>query len=103
LSDELRAEHLSDGTVMKWAERGHASRFEHRKGTRWQTLVDLAGDAISLCGRSTREYWRERILSLDRRIVGDLFASAPGMTETAHRFTVELVKVNRGRLLDVLA
>ncbi|WP_235746487.1 hypothetical protein, partial [Mycobacterium tuberculosis] len=103
LSDELRAEHLRDGTVMKWAERGHASRFEHRKGTRWQTLVDLAGDAIRLCGPSTREYWRERILSLERRTVEDLFASAPGMTETAHRFTVELVKINRERLLDVLA
>ncbi len=102
LSDQRRAEHLRDGTVMKWAEHGYASRFEHRKGTRWQTLVELAGHAIGLCGPSTRQYWCERILSVEAESVEDLFAAAPGMTETAYRFTVELVKVNRGRLLDVL-
>jgi hypothetical protein len=57
---------------------------------------------MSLCASSTSQYWRERILSLESQTVGDLLAAAPGTTETTHRFTVELVKVNRGRLLDVL-
>ncbi|MDT5355114.1 MAG: hypothetical protein QOJ56_3646 [Mycobacterium sp.] len=102
LTDETRAQHLHDGTVPRWASRGKAYRFEHRVGSRWQTLVDLAASAISVCGPTTRGFWRERIMSVDSDSVMRLAAAAPEMSEIARGFTVELIMVNRGRLLDVL-
>ena len=71
-------------------------------GTQWQTLVDLAESAIELSGPGTREYWRERILSVKSGSVEALVAAAPELSEITRCFTVELVMVNRGRLLDVL-
>lgn len=102
LTDETRAQHLRDGTVPRWAGRGKAYRFEHRVGSRWLTLVDLAASAISVCGPTTRGFWRERIMSVDSDSVMELVAAAPQLSETARSFTVELIMVNRGRLLDVL-
>jgi hypothetical protein len=102
LTDRDRANHLRDGTVPRWASRGKAYRFEHRVGSRWQTLVDLAASAISVCGPTTRGFWHERIMSVDSDSVVSLVAAAPEMSEIVRRFTVELIMVNRGRLLDVL-
>jgi hypothetical protein len=102
LTDRDRAKHLRDGTVPRWASRGKAYRFEHRVGSRWQTLVNLAASAISVCGPATRGFWRERIMSVDSDSVVSLVAAAPEMSEIVRRFTVELIMVNRGRLLDVI-
>lgn len=102
LTDEMCAQHLHDGTVLRWASRGKAFRFEHRGGSRWQTLVDLAASAISVCEQTTRGFWRERIMSVESDLVMSLVAAAPDMSQIARDFTVELIMVNRGRLLDVL-
>jgi hypothetical protein len=102
LTDEMCAQHLRNGTVLRWASRGKASRFEHRGRSRWQTLVELAASAISVCGPTTRGFWRERIMSVESDSVGSLVAAAPDMSQIARDFTVELIMVNRGRLLDVL-
>ena len=72
LTETVRAQHLREGTIADWANHGNARRFEHRRGTRWQTLVDLAGAAIALCEPNTRDYWRERILSVESDSVVDL-------------------------------
>lgn len=103
LTDKNRVDHLRDGTVPRWASRGKAYRFEHRAGSRWRTLVDLAASAISMCKPATRDYWRVRITSIDSDAVMGLVAAAPGVSEVTCRFTTELVMVNRGRLLDVLS
>jgi hypothetical protein len=102
LTDETCAQHLHDGTVQRWASRGKAYRFEHRVGSRWQTLVELAHSAATLCESMTREHWRERIMSVDSDSVMNLVVAAPDMSEIARDFTVELIMVNRGRILDVL-
>lgn len=102
LNDETCAQHLRDGTIPRWASKGKAYRFEHRPGDRWQTLVDLAASATSLCGPATRGFWRERIMSVDSASVLSMVAAAPDLSETARHFTVELIMVNRGRLLDAL-
>jgi hypothetical protein len=57
---------------------------------------------VALRGSGIREHWRGRMLSLESGAVEDLLAAAPGVTEIARRSTVELIMVNRGRLLDVL-
>ncbi|WKG04201.1 hypothetical protein [Mycolicibacterium sp. HK-90] len=105
LTDEKRGELLAgaNGTIAGWALRGRARRFEHRAGTRWQTLVDLAGAAAALCPSETRDFWRDRIMSVECDSVDDVVAAAPDLSDVARRFTVELVMVNRGRLLDVLS
>ncbi|VAZ63164.1 hypothetical protein [Mycobacterium kansasii] len=103
LTDETRAQHLRDGTVPRWASRGKAYRFEHGRGTRWQTLVELAHSATALCESTTRDYWRERIMAVDTDSVARVVAAAPAMSEIARRFTVEFIMINRGRLLDVLS
>ncbi|WP_262490831.1 hypothetical protein [Mycobacterium simiae] len=102
LTDTARAQHLHGGTIADWARYGYAGRFEHRLGTRWQTLVELAGSAVALCEPSTRDYRRERILAVESKSVRDLVSAAPGLSDLTRRFIVELVMISRGRLLDVL-
>lgn len=102
LSDTARAEHLRDDTVADWVKRGHAFRFEHPRGTRWQTLVDLAASAVALCAEGTRAHWTERILSVDADSVADVVTAAAGLSDVTQQFTIKLVMANRGRLLDVL-
>ncbi|MUL76463.1 hypothetical protein FZI94_10420 [Mycobacterium sp. CBMA226] len=105
LTDTKRAELLSgeNGGIAGWALKGRARRFEHRVGTPWRTLVDLASDAVALCSPETRDHWRDRLMSVECGSVDDVVASAPDLSDIARRFTVELVMVNRGRLLDVLS
>jgi len=90
-------------TVAGWASRARARRFERRAGEECQTLVDLAKSAIDLCSAETRKHWCNQILSVQCDSVEEMVAAAPDLTDIAHRFTVEMVMVNRGRLLDVLS
>jgi hypothetical protein len=57
LSDSARGQHLCDRTIARWAARGQARRFDHRRGDPWQSLVDLAKAALVLCPDRTREHW----------------------------------------------
>jgi hypothetical protein len=105
LSDQKREEFLTGSrgrSVAEWACKARATRFERSKGQSCQTLLELAQSALDLCPTETREYWRHRVLSVECGSVSDVVAAAPDLTDIARRFTVELVMVNRGRLLDVL-
>jgi hypothetical protein len=102
LSDEQREMHIRDGTVDAWARGGKARRFDHRAGSRWRTLVGLAGAALGSCPAPTREHWLGRVLSVDRASVGAVVAAAPDLSDVTRRFIAELVMINRRRLLDVL-
>jgi hypothetical protein len=105
LTDDKR-EHLLNGdegrTVADWAHSGRARRFQHRSGTTTQTLVDLAGSAVALCSHKTREFWRNRVSSVECASVNSVVDAAPNLSAVTRKFVVELVMVNRGRLLDVL-
>lgn len=102
LSKEDAAQHLRDGSVGRWACRGRARRFEHFRGTPWQSLVALAGDASRLCRDEVRTYWRGRVLSVDRDSVREIVSLAPDVADVALEFVIELVMVNRERLLNEL-
>lgn len=102
LKDAERADHLRNHTVESWAKKGRASRFEHRPGDRWHTLVDLALSAVELCPDSTRAHWRSMLLSVDAGVVGQVVDAAPDVSEIGAEFTIRLLMVNRERLLDVL-
>jgi hypothetical protein len=103
LSEESIAQHLRDGSVARWASQGKARRFEHARSTPWQSLVALAGDASRLCRDEVGTFWRDRVLSVDRDSVIEVISPAPGVPDVALEFVVELVMVNRGRLLDELS
>jgi hypothetical protein len=97
------AEHLRAASVARWASQGKASRFEHVRGTPWQSLVTLAGTATRLCTDDVRTYWQDRARSVSDRSVADIVGAAPALPGTTRRFLVELVLANRRRLLDELS
>lgn len=103
LSEAECAEHLLAGTVGRWASQGKASRFEHVRGTPWQSLVTLAVKAMRLCGHQVLSYWREQVLSVDRASLVAVIGAAPTLSDIAYEFIVELVLANRRRLLDELS
>ncbi len=57
LTEEARVRRVEGGTLAAWARSGRARRFEHRRGVRRQTLVELAASAMGLCAPSTRAHW----------------------------------------------
>jgi hypothetical protein len=102
LSDEERQRRMTDGTVPNWAHRGVARQFEHQRGQRNQTLVDLARSASELCGPDVRKYWLQAVLSVQSDVVGSILARAPGLSDVTRSFTREVIMINRDRLFDAL-
>lgn len=102
LSDDERQRRMSDGTVASWARRGSARQFEHQRGQRNQSLVDLARSASELCGPDVRKYWRQAVLSVQSDVVGSILARAPGLSGVTRSFTREVIMINRSRLFDAL-
>lgn len=94
--------HLQAGSVARWAGRGQARRFEHVKGTRWQTLVTLAASAARLCDQDVRAHWQDQTQLVREAEVTQIVDSAPRLAETTREFLIELVMTNRERLLDEL-
>jgi hypothetical protein len=102
LSDEERERRLSEGTVTSWTRRGAARQFEHRRGQRRQSLVELACSAVEQCPVRVRQHWLGAILSVQSDVVEALLVAAPGLSETTRLFTREVIMINRRRLLDAL-
>jgi hypothetical protein len=102
LTEEARVKHVYEGTVANWALGGRANKFEHSRGSRPQSLVELAALAVTLCPPDTGTHWRHRIVSVDADSIDHLVGSAPELSIETRRFIAELVMINRGRLLDVL-
>jgi HipA-like C-terminal domain len=102
LSDEERLRRLSEGMVESWARRGAARQFEHRRGERRQSLVELACSAVAQCAVGVRQHWLDAVLSVESGVVGALLDAAPGLSDTTWQFTKEVIMINRERLLDAL-
>jgi hypothetical protein len=102
LTEEARAKHANQGTVADWALGGRANKFEHSRGTRPQSLVDLAASAVTLCPPHTGTHWRDQIMSVDADSIDDLVGSAPGLSIATRRFIAELVMINRERFDTIL-
>jgi hypothetical protein len=100
LGDVERERRVADGSVMAWAEKGTAYKFEHDVGTRPPTLVSHAVLALSLAVPEARDYWLDRVTDLRSDSVDDILASIVGMSEPAATFASQLVVINKGRLLN---
>ncbi|MCI1747342.1 MAG: hypothetical protein LKI24_04065 [Acidipropionibacterium sp.] len=87
--------------VIRWAERGTAHRFEHRRSA--PTLVEVAVRGLDMCPPATAVWWRSRLHDLDLSAVVERVSSGvPGMSELAGRFIIEMLNVNVRRLRDAL-
>jgi hypothetical protein len=102
LSDEERQRRMTDGTVVNWARHGLARQFEHQRGQRNQTLVELARSAAALCGSDVRRYWLQAVLSVQSDVVRSILARAPGLSDVTRNFTREVIMINRNRLFNAL-
>lgn len=87
--------------VARWAKRGTAWRFEHRRPA--PTLVEVAVRGLEMCRPATAVWWRSRLHDLDLSAVVERVSSGvPGMSELAGRFITELLNMNVRRLRDAL-
>jgi hypothetical protein len=100
LSDDARTARLKDkrGTE-KYAEKGLARRFD---GDRTSTLVDVAIRALRHCSPQGR---RRISVVLDSIAIADfdnLVDRHGPVSEPTRRFTAEVLKINRRRILDAI-
>lgn len=99
--DDYRQRLLETGAVGTFAGRGLAQRFEAGSGGEVPTLVEHAADALRRAGETPRRHWLERVQALRSEDVEGICESVPELSDISRRFIVELVTINRGRLLDV--
>ena len=102
LFDDRREQLLSSSMVKHWAERGRAHRFEHDPRlppSEVATLVTTAHHALDLAGERARRHWTERLRTLDWTEVEDVVMRTPGLSDVTATFILELLVINRRRLL----
>jgi hypothetical protein len=103
LTDARRGSCLSrPGGMSGFARRGRAQRFEHdpdAPASSVATLVDLAREAMSLAGRSAEQGLLDRLASTEHSEVALVVTRVPGLSEPTARFILELLDINRRRLL----
>lgn len=89
--------------MRAFAERGRAARFEHdprRLPREVPTLVTLARRSLDLAGPEARRHWITRMRAVEQAVVEDVVHRTPNLSDTGARFVVELLDINRRRLLD---
>ena len=99
LQDEKRLLELARGGVAAWAGRARAQRFDQLTDGR-STLVQLAHDACRRAGEVAGARWLSSLDDLDEESFEDLLLRVPGLSDPARRFTLQLLAINRRRLLD---
>lgn len=64
------------------------------------TLVHLAKDALSMTDPQVSAYWRDRVAQLPADSWEPLADEVPVLSVPSRTFIVELLEVNRRRVLD---
>lgn len=101
LMDDRRSALLDGQQLGRWAERGRGNRFEHdpsRPRSEVPSLVDIAHRALALIGHEDGR-WLELLRGVDGAAVEEVVRSTPKLSDPARRFVVELLDLNRRRLL----
>ncbi len=97
-SDSHRDQLVDDPALLAaWAARGKSHHFAGRP-----QLVDLAVEALLLADSSAAAYWVERLASVEPTSIERLVSAVPSsvMSDAACRFVLQLLQVNRRRMLD---
>lgn len=97
-TDEKRARCLKERTLLeRWAERGKSHHFAGQPD-----LVSLACDAMAISSGDSASYWRVAVENVSTEMVRDIVERVPEsvMSAVTRSFVIELVTLNRRRLLD---
>ncbi|RJQ88581.1 hypothetical protein [Amycolatopsis panacis] len=100
LRDADREQKLRGGRVVHWVKRGTAWRFEHSTPPGPVTLVALAAEGLRMAGPATRGYWMDRLHNVDTNLLVNVVSRIPGMSDPARTFAMEVLRLNRERLLN---
>lgn len=101
LDDSYRSAVLSgarSGGVIGWVGKGTAWRYSTPPGTPEVSLVTAALLAGMDRTPAVLEFWMDRVESLNRDTVTDLFSRFDGMSDVSRRFAVEVVMTNQERI-----
>ena len=91
------------GGVRNWCRKGTAHRFEYTPGIAPQTLVRAAVRALALASPEAREYWPSQVDQVTEQDMTSIIERLPEMSEVARTFAIEVLLVNRKRVLDACA
>jgi hypothetical protein len=83
-----------------WARKGQATRFEREPGAKPMALVDYALSAGRFASEGALRYWLDRLGDLQLDEVSVIVGAVPGLSEPTATFVLELLTINRGRLLS---
>jgi hypothetical protein len=98
LSEEQRAWKAGDeGAMRAFAQGGRATKFEGRR----LELVEVAADALRQASPEARSYWCQQLEGVDGESCATVLAQVPRLSEASRSFCVQLLDINRRRLLDV--
>lgn len=88
---------LAEGRVRGWVEKGRSKHFEGLP-----QLVDLARTAAGLTPPEVADAWRERVRSFDPEALTATLERIPTerMSQVDRIFALEVLRLNRERLLD---
>jgi hypothetical protein len=99
IDDGSRARALASADALAaWCRRGRGRRFEGFAG---QTLVQLAAEAAAMLPDAHRAWWRAQLQTVSVDMYKEVVSRTPRMSELASEFTVQILTLNQGRLLDV--
>jgi len=95
--EHKKVRRLERGEVEAWASKGRSRQFEGKR-----SLVGLAVDALTRIPRPAADCWIERLGSLDDATWEPMLARVPDnlMSQVDRTFAVEILRVNRRRVLD---
>lgn len=102
LLDAKRAYMRNPQALLRWLERGRAHRFEHdptRPRSEIPSLVATARRAWHLAGPRARMHWTDRLRTIDPDAVRDVVERTPRLSVLGATVVVDMLEVNRGRLL----
>jgi hypothetical protein len=98
LSEEQRAAKAADEHAMRaFAEGGRATKFEGRR----LQLVEVAADALRQATAEARSFWCAQLEPVSRERCDTALAEVARLSDASRRFCLELLDINRRRLLDV--
>jgi len=100
LADDRRAELLARPSgVQAWVERGKARAWTSRNGGAL-SLLGLLEEAWSSCSPGARAFWSKQVRALEVEAVDLVLGAVPGMSDPTRTFALEVVRVNKGRILN---
>ncbi len=97
--DRVRAQRVQQQKVARWCEHGRTKRFN---GGEAINLVDIATDALSVCGAAARRHWVAQITDVDLDVCFDIVAATPNLSDPTRSFVRTALATNRKRIRDAV-